>query len=194
MTSSERAAYVLLIELEHVKPSIWRRILVAQNRTLATLHHVIQAAFGWSDLEQHEFEIDGSTYANAAFARGELEGAILDERNYRLNEVIDMTRSFTYRYDFDSNWSHRVMVERVGCAQRPPIYAEVLAGARACPPESLGGPSAYRTYRKAMDRDPISHQADEYRRLVGEDFRPGKYDRQAANAALQRLARNGWVD
>ena len=165
-----------------------------QTRSLATLHHVIQAAFGWSDIEQHEFEIDGLVYANAEFALGELEGAILDEHTYRINEVTRTEQVFTYRYDFDSNWSHRILVEAIVPADDLLGYAIVLAGSRASPPESLDGPEGYRLFRRVMARDPLSYQAHAYRVLAGDDYDPERYDRQAANAALQRLERNHWID
>ncbi|MFT4069132.1 IS1096 element passenger TnpR family protein [Paraburkholderia sp.] len=142
----------------------------------------------------YRLEIDGLVYANAAFAQGELEGAILNERTYRLNDLMRAEQVFTYRYDFDSNWSHRILVESAVQADDLPGYATVLAGARASPPESLDGPEAYRSFRRATARDALSHQAHAYRLLVGDDYDPDRYDRQAANAALQRLARNRWAD
>lgn len=38
----------LHIELRGTKPKVWRRVLVPETITLAKLHLVIQAAFGWS--------------------------------------------------------------------------------------------------------------------------------------------------
>ena len=42
------ATLQLHIELRGSKPKIWRRVLVPETITLAKLHAVIQAAFGWS--------------------------------------------------------------------------------------------------------------------------------------------------
>ena len=45
----------LHIELRGTKPKVWRRVLVPQTITLAQLHLVIQAAFGWGHAHLHEF-------------------------------------------------------------------------------------------------------------------------------------------
>ena len=53
----------LHIELRGTKPKIWRRILVPETITLAKLHLVIQAAFGWGHSHLHEFIAgDGERY------------------------------------------------------------------------------------------------------------------------------------
>ena len=44
------------------KPPVWRRIVVDGNITLRSLHHVFQAAFGWTDSHLHEFAIDNTSY------------------------------------------------------------------------------------------------------------------------------------
>jgi hypothetical protein len=41
-----------------IKPSVWRRIAVDANMMLRTLHHVIQAAFGWTDVHLHEYIVE----------------------------------------------------------------------------------------------------------------------------------------
>src|SRR5665213_310843 len=46
----------LRIELLEVVPLVWRRVLVADHWTLASLHHYLQWALGWTDSHAHEFE------------------------------------------------------------------------------------------------------------------------------------------
>jgi hypothetical protein len=53
----------LHIELRGTKPKVWRRVLVPDTITLAKLHLVIHAAFGWSHSHLHEFVAgDGERY------------------------------------------------------------------------------------------------------------------------------------
>ncbi|WP_429454587.1 IS1096 element passenger TnpR family protein [Paraburkholderia sp. 40] len=34
-----------------------------RNITLRKLHHILQAAFAWTDAHLHDFEVEGRTYA-----------------------------------------------------------------------------------------------------------------------------------
>lgn len=53
--------YQIKVTLEGSKPPIWRRLLVCSDVSLADLHYIIQAAFGWWDYHLHQF-IVGVTY------------------------------------------------------------------------------------------------------------------------------------
>jgi pRiA4b ORF-3-like protein len=55
--------YTLHAQIRDIEPPVWRRIHVDGNITLRKLHHILQAAFGWTDSHLHDFEIDGRTYA-----------------------------------------------------------------------------------------------------------------------------------
>jgi Plasmid pRiA4b ORF-3-like protein len=47
----------LRIELLEVAPLVWRRVLVPDHWTLASLHHYLQWVIGWTDSHAHEFEV-----------------------------------------------------------------------------------------------------------------------------------------
>jgi hypothetical protein len=47
------------VSLVEVSPTVWRRIQVPADCTLARLHKVIQATMGWQDFHLHEFTIRG---------------------------------------------------------------------------------------------------------------------------------------
>jgi hypothetical protein len=49
----EAVVYQMKVTLRGSKPSIWRRIRVASDLTLATLHDILQAFMGWSDYDPH---------------------------------------------------------------------------------------------------------------------------------------------
>ena len=186
------SSYVLRVELQRIEPAIWRRIRIGGGTPLAVLHHVIQAAFGWSDTELHEFEIDGVLYGNRTFAMGEPAGTIRDERNYCVAEVVRAGQRFVYRYDFDQDWAHDIHVESVMQTPEPLTSAVVIEGARSCPPENIGGHGQYLALLRALAVDPDSAESRDYRRIAGDDFDPERFDRRGANAALQRLAWNHW--
>jgi hypothetical protein len=54
---------VLRIELEDIKPLIWRRVAVPTSMNVKSVHDVIQAVMGWLDCHLWEFEADGRKYS-----------------------------------------------------------------------------------------------------------------------------------
>lgn len=185
-------SYVLRVELQRIEPAIWRRIRIGAGTRLSVLHHIIQAAFGWSDTELHEFEIDGVLYGNQAFVTGEPTGTIQDERDYCVTEVLRPGQRCVYRYDFDQDWAHDIEVESLTETPEPLTSAVLVDGARSCPPENIGGHGQYQELLRALAGDPESAESRAYREVVGDDFDPDRFDRRSANAALERLAWNHW--
>ncbi len=49
------------IELQHVTPLIWRRILVPPDYNFWDLHVAIQDSMGWLDYHLHDFRIRGKS-------------------------------------------------------------------------------------------------------------------------------------
>lgn len=70
--------------------------------------------------------------------------------------------------------------------------AQVIDGARACPPEDVGGPRGYEAFLDTLSDDPDSEQAARYRNWIGPGFDAELFDLRAANAALLRMASNRW--
>jgi len=68
----------------------------------------------------------------------------------------------------------------------------VLDGARACPPEDVGGPWGYANMLRTLCNAPDSEEGQSYRTWIGADYDPERFDRHAANAALLRMAWNRW--
>jgi len=56
------SVYQLRVVVAGVSPLIWRRLLVSATTTIADLHAVLQAAFGWSGQHLHRFAINGREY------------------------------------------------------------------------------------------------------------------------------------
>jgi hypothetical protein len=52
------------VALDDIEPAIWRRLVVPLHVTLVQLHHILQAAVGWTDAHLHEFETGGLNYGD----------------------------------------------------------------------------------------------------------------------------------
>lgn len=139
---------VLRLELNEIKPPIWRRIAVPASITLDLLHDVIQVAMGWEDYHLHQFDIVGRRYTEDPEEpdHGEDEnGVVLGDRIHQVGS------RFAYLYDFGDGWRHTVRVERVErIPENHAVDIACLAGRRRCPPEDVGGPSGYATYLEAL--------------------------------------------
>jgi len=54
--------YNLRVDLDRIKPPIWRRFEIPSGITLGQLHQIIQDVMGWMDSHLHSFEISGKEY------------------------------------------------------------------------------------------------------------------------------------
>jgi hypothetical protein len=168
------------------RPPVWRRVLVGEDTTLAQLHEVLQAAFGWWNYHLHEFEIDGVRYG---IDDGEDWEPPEDERTARLRDLLQEGSSFLYVYDFSDYWQHRIVVEKRVPADARRSYPICTDGRRACPPEDCGGPWGFREFLDAIaDRNHEEHDA--MLEWVGGQYNPDDFDPAALEHRLKlgRLA------
>jgi len=103
--------YTIRVELLGIRPTIWRRIHLDGRTRLDALHHILQAAMGWSDSHLHKFEIRDKHYGVPDPEFTDPGWEVLDEKKYRLNQLLAEGDSCTYLYDFGDGWQHRITVE-----------------------------------------------------------------------------------
>jgi hypothetical protein len=174
-------AYQLKITLEHSKPPIWRRIKVA-DCTLAELHDLIQLAMGWHDCHMHSFQVGDVYYGNADID----DPKTIDESGMLLSSLVNAGQEkIRYWYDFGDDWWHTIKVEKaldLDPKERLPIC---LKGARACPPEDVGGVWGYDSFLAAM-QDPKNENHQDVMEWSGGSFDPEAFDLNDVNARLAR--------
>lgn len=144
------AGFELVVTLLHVKPAVFRTLLVPESLTLAELHRAIQAAFGWENSHLHEFIVGRRRFAEKA-PPGESWGgpAPADERKVVLAELgLRPGQKFQYLYDFGDGWEHSLRVKRQ--LARAPSRPVCVDGEGACPPEDSGGPPGYEALLAAL--------------------------------------------
>jgi len=153
--------YQLRIRLCGVSPLIWRRFLVRSDTSIAELHHLLQAAFGWSDSHLHRFVIHGKdygiAYAGGMYFSDDPKRVRLADFGFRLNE------RFFYEYDFYDLWRHEIRLEQIVTFDPTQRYPRCMGGGRAAPAEDCGGPQAFLALRQRFS---IFHITERLLRLV----------------------------
>ena len=91
--------------------------------------------------------------------------------------------SFEYHYDFGDSWVHDVLFEGCPAPQPGVTYPQCLEGARACPPEDVGGVFGYAEYLEAM-ADP-SHERHKEMRDWNGPFKPEAFNRDMVTHVMQ---------
>ena len=176
--------YQIKVTLKHTPP-IWRRIQVAADTKLGKLHHILQAAMGWTDSHLHAFRAGRTSYGvpDPDFPDDmEME----NERNVRLDRITAEGDTLIYEYDFGDGWEHELKIEKVLKAEPKTRYPVCLAGKRACPPEDCGGPWGYEHLLEVL-RDPKHEEHDEMLEWAGPDVDPEAFDLGEVNRAFRRI-------
>jgi len=134
-------AYQLGVIVHGVSPLIWRRLLVPGGASIAGLHAIVQAAFGWSGEHLHYFTVHGARYG-ICFAGGPVFRD--DAHRVRLASLgLRESERFTYTYNFFADWRLDLRVEQITDARSARVYPRCTGGRRAGPPEDWAGPWDY---------------------------------------------------
>jgi hypothetical protein len=176
--------YQIKVSLVGDKTTIWRRIRVPGKIKLHDLHLVIQAAMGWFNTLSYSFTIQGTEYRlpnpdSDDFADFE------NSKKTRLGELLlGEKMTLTYLYDFDDDWEHQLLIEKIEKSPAPP--PSCVAGEKACPPENIGGIESYEEKlliyknKKHPDNEAVTE-------LFGKKFDPEAFDLKASNEAVREF-------
>lgn len=177
--------YQLRIELQHLKPLIWRSVLVPGSIKLSKLHVVVLRTMGWMGGHLHEFIIGDTHYGQPDADFPQSPPVLRDDRN-SLAESLGALKTFRYLYDFGDGWEHKVRIEKL-LSPDPAVHLPLcLAGANACPPEDVGGPPGYIDFIEAISNP----RHDEHQAMLewcGGAFDPYAFDLDALNADLAQI-------
>jgi hypothetical protein len=180
--------YQIKVTLKDSKPPIWRRLLVAADTPLETLHVVLQIAFGWINSHLHQFKVSGEFYSPPVPWDDGIE--TLDSRKFTLAQLApEVGSKLVYEYDFGDFREHVIVVEK---ALSPDEAGEelpvVVTGRRAGPPEDCGGVWGYDDVLEAL-ADPEHPKHEEMKEWVPEGFDPEAFSADEINARLRQAFR-----
>ena len=194
MPFEELNAAQLRIEVASISPPIWRRLIVPLSWNLHQLHLVIQAAFNWWNYHLHEFQIGGLRYGDLEVEDdgwSDLDARFFDEREVRLADFSNERGiTFGYRYDFGDCWDHIVEIETKLALADSPKHAICVAGARARPPEDVGGKPGYENFLGIIS-DPEDPEHLEMLTWCGGHFDPEWFDLAIVEKDVRNALRPG---
>ena len=175
--------YELHIALENIEPRIWRQVLVPSSITLPKLHDLLQLVMGWTNSHLHSFQFADLEYSSADAELEELN--MINEKKITLAAALDKSIApFQYLYDFGDGWTHQIQVKTVAKPNPDWFYPLCVAGARAAPPDDVGGPPGYAEFLSAI-ADPKHDEHDSMLTWIGGAFDPEGFDLNAINRTLR---------
>ncbi|MDB6076948.1 MAG: plasmid pRiA4b family protein [Akkermansiaceae bacterium] len=139
--------FVIKVFLYQITPQIWRRFSVPASFNFLQLNDAIQDAMGWENKHPHEFRHGkGKRLVDVIGPVGladQTPGEFQDELKITIAEFLGKKKlpvRILYRYDFAEEWIHEIVFEKRAEGEGG---AEMIDGARACPPEDFGGVFQY---------------------------------------------------
>lgn len=192
--------YQITVNMRGARQPIWRRLEVPADLSLARLHAVIQAAFGWQESELHEFETPFGTFT-APDPDGpdpDFPGPAPDwpdTRTVSLGQVLTGVGSqIVGVYLLDNEWELDIELAKISGRTTGASDPRCLDGQRAAPPEGCQSWDVYEEFLRILegeDADPDSEESYERLTEIGlaeaTDFDPRWFDLEAVNADLSRL-------
>ena len=109
----------LQVELQHITPAVWRRLVVSAEVTLDVVHDILQVAFGWRDSHLHDFRVGDARFGMADVAE---ELLLVDERAAPIGAVACAGTTLVYLYDYWRQLGHTITVDGLS----PPDFAALL--------------------------------------------------------------------
>jgi len=185
-TPPGQVSFQLRIQLEDVKPVIWRRLLVPGSVRLSKLHDMFQAAMGWTNSHLHSFTVGDECYGMRLEDDEDDDPDEIDENTVTVVQTLGGHKRFAYLYDFGDNWRHDVVIEDEIRSINGLKFAVCVDGQNACPPEDCGGTGGFTELLEIL-ADPDHEEREHYLGWVGGLFDPTAFDLASVNAELQRL-------
>jgi hypothetical protein len=182
------------LNLNGIRPLIWRRVLVPEHATFHELHLIIQEAMGWEQAHLYEFDLKNvlvgipDDWDSFHFGKEQL-----DARRIPLQQLLTKEKpKFQYIYDFGDYWRHTITIEKIETPPKPLERAVCLKGKRACPPEDCGVYGYLELLEPAANKDSfmdpeLLERLDWLYDMKGEDFDPDAFDIEEVNKRLSYI-------
>ncbi|MFA9457378.1 plasmid pRiA4b ORF-3 family protein [Halalkalibacter sp. AB-rgal2] len=179
--------YQLKITLSHIKPPIWRRILIDSESTFEDLDELIQMMFDWEDMHLHQFEMrktngqrtttfiepttpdDVTDNFQLYFSQFGAFNPPLNTENERLKTHFKKEKDrCIYTYDLGEDWQHEIILEKIVQPQPEIEYPYCVKAMRAAPGEDPFSESIQGEVNNEELREMINIQLAEHTHILNE--------------------------
>lgn len=111
-------AYQLKINLDDVKPPVWRQVIVPAGLSFSQLDLIINKAIGWDHSHLSEFIFKDPDLIFTEFWDDpgnmyNLFNNTLNSKFFEIDDFFDANKEFVYVYDFGDNWHHTIVIEKI---------------------------------------------------------------------------------
>ena len=178
--------FQLKVEINDIKPKIWRRLLVSSDTTFYQLHHILQIALGWKNYHLFQFELDKKFIGlpDPDFK----EMSINNATDIPLKKVLSLHKKFAYEYDLGDFWCHSIILEDILPVNPEINYPCCMEGERNAPPKDSGGTQGYDNVLKTLKNKKHPRRKELIEWLGGEDAYDREYmDLKEINKQLMKL-------
>jgi hypothetical protein len=159
---------------------------ISGDTKLSELHAILQTAMGWEDSHLHQFRIGQVLYGVKSPGAPEL----LDEKRPSVSQLLPIKgQRFVYEYDFGDGWEHDVEVESITETKPATQLPGCVGGARACPPEDIGGIPGYEEFLKSLADANHPDHAESVKRV--KKFDAESFDLAKTHKALKAFDQSG---
>lgn len=179
------------IQLEGIKPAIWRVLQVPSEMSVEDFAVNIQIAMGWTYSHLYGFTIEDREYWNSEFMENvEDDDNVYPYDDMLVEDLLAFEKPVTFIYDFGDTWRHSVkLIHTEEYAKGERKCAKILDGARCCPPEDVGGIYGFKEMLDILKRKPHSEEAQSYLTWLGGTFNPERFNIRevASDLAFYRM-------
>lgn len=198
--------YTIRISLKGIMPTIWRKLEVPSNITMASLADILIYAMGWRNTHLNQFTDKRIHYKELTeddmlwdctdeddpFFQDRPRWMFLtrESSKYTLSQVLpEKGKKIEFEYDFGDSWCHNLSVSAIDeYAEGEEHKVHLLSGKNACPPDDcygIYGYNALRQYFYTGKKDPTF--PDMFYAGVDECFNPAFYSVDAFREMIEIL-------
>ena len=169
----------IVATLRRAEPPVWRKLVVADDIDLITLHRILQIAFQWEDAHLWEFQFHGDSYTPEADDYRSTQPASIS-----LAGALGRARKGEYTYDFGDSWILDLSIKKVSAPDV--LFAHLSEGEMRGPLEDVGGiPSHNDLVSSILVGKPPS---EDLRDWLPTGYDPKQLNVEIVNSLLDRLA------